>query len=365
MMQDIFFYLLIFSLILALFWLKKRHSIYEKIGLLVIIGLSVFRFDIGNDYDNYYYLVDYSIEILRTEDYSSILIISALLGIEPFFELLCFLFRDFEYPFVYVIGIYGVITILIWYKLLHKIDGVFWGFFFIFTFSILFKSFDQIRQVLAVSIFLCSYSYIEQRDWKRYLWIVLLATCIHYSVILVSFAYLFLYRKPHIKLYLIIILIFYIGVLFNIWEQFRGVIFSMIGLYSNYAESDKQLGATNFNSGLGLLFQVIFYSYIMIMSAKKYPIYSNSLFIGVILILFSSGNLNINRIAYYFSFSAILAFPLYVKDESKYIRIFILSLLMSIYCFRSLYPSGCLPYSSIWGDNFKNLYFKPREYRLE
>lgn len=366
-MQDLFFYFFIFAFILCFLWLGKYRSFFEKIGLITIIGLSVFRFDIGNDYDNYYYLVDYSIEMLNTNDLSNIIIVSTLLGIEPFFELLCFLFRNVNYPFVYVLGVYGALTIMLWYKLLHRIDGVFGGFFFIITFTILFVSFDQVRQILAVTIFLYSLYYIEQRNWKKYWIIIFLATCVHYSAILVSFAYYILHRKPYIKVYLIIILIFYIGTKLNIWEQFRGILFSLIGLYSEYSESDKQLGSASFNSGLGLLFQVIFYSFLMIMSEKKYPVLTNSLFIGIVLILFSSGNLNINRIAYYFTYSAILAFPLYLKNENNKLKIFVLSIFMLVYCVRNIYggASGCFPYDSVWSDNFKSLYFRTREYRLQ
>lgn len=364
--MDILFYVCVFSLSLVLFWLGKYHSVFERVGLLIVIALSVFRFDIGNDYDNYYYIVDFSTTILKTGDFSSVLAASSLLGIEPFFELLCLLFKNTQYPFVYVMGVYGAFTILIWYKLLHKIDGVFWGFFLIMTYSILFKSFDQVRQVLAVSIFLCSFTYIEQRDWKRYLCIILLAACVHYSVLLVSFAYLILHRKPYVKIYLLVILIFYIGFQFNIWAQFRKSLFSLVGLYADFAESDRQLGAESFGSSLGLLFQVLMCSYLMVVSAKKYPILSNSLFIGCVLILFASGNLNINRLAYYFSFSTMLAFPLYIQQETKKMKIVILSLLLLIYSGRNLYGgSGCVPYDSVWGDNFKSLNFRIREYRIE
>lgn len=366
-MSEFFFYIFIYSVSLGLFRIGKYNPIFEKIGLFLVIALSIFRFDIGNDYENYYDSISFSTTYLRGKDIGSILELIVLLGVEPFLELLCFLFKDFQHPPLYVIGTYAFLTILIWYRLLRKIDGVFWGFFLIFTFSILFISYDQIRQALAASIFLCSYKYIELRDWKRYLYIVLLASCVHYSVLLVSPAYFILRWNPQIKLYILVILIFYVGFLLGTWIQFRESLFSLVSLYAEYAENERQLSNPTFGSGLGLLFQVLVYVYLMVKLATKYPILSNSLFIGSILVLFASGNLNINRVAYYFSFATIMAFPLYMKSETQKVKVVALSLLMTVYCVRNLYEgiNGCVPYDSVWEENFQRLNFRVREYKLE
>lgn len=361
------FYLIVFFVILVLLYLGKRYYFLERIGILLLILLSVCRFDIGNDYDNYCYLIDFSTYLLKEGDWESLVYASQLLGLEPFFELLCVIFKDIQYHFVYIFAAYSILTILIWYKLLRDIEGVFEGFFLIITMSYLFISFDQIRQVLAVSLFVFSYKYIEQQNWKKFLIIILLASCVHYSVLFISIAYFLLNRKPNIKLYLYVIVFLYIGFRLDFWSQFRSSLFSLVGIYSNYSENDRQLMSGDFNSGLGFLFQILFYSYLMLVLRKKYPLLTNSLFIGVSLLLFSSGNLNINRIAYYFTFSSILAFPLYVKQEYRKIKVYCLLFLMIIYGGRSIYTgiSGCVPYDSIWSKNFEVLNFRIREYRLE
>ncbi len=361
------FYSIVFFVILMLLYIGKRYPFVERIGIFVLLFLSVCRFDIGNDYDNYCYLIDYSIFLLKDADIRSLFYASSFFGLEPFFELLCVIFGDFQYHFVYVFAVYSILTILIWYKLLRDINGVFEGFFLIITMSYLFMSFDQIRQVLAVTLFVFSYKYIKQQNWRKYLGVILLAFCVHYSILLVAISYFFLNKKPYIKLYLCVILLLYIGFRLNFWHQFRSSLFSLVGIYSDYSQNDRQLLSGSFNSGLAFLFQILFYSYLMIVLRKKYPLLANSLFIGVSLLLFSSGNLNINRIAYYFTFSSIMAFPLYLKQEYKKIRVYSLLFLMIIYSGRCIYTgiSGCVPYDYIGSENFKMLNFRIREYRLE
>lgn len=369
--ESIIFYHIAFFLILLFLWHGRKNRKYEWIGIFLLLLLSVCRYDIGNDYDNYYYIIRDSSRYFSNHDgfFSAFFRNSFKWSVEPLFAFLTYLFRNVEYNFIYIIGIYSVITIFFWYRTLKEINGVFWGIFFIITMGYLFISYDQIRQVAAISVFLFSIKYIEIDNKKKYLIAILCASLLHYSVLLIAIVYVFARVRPRIKLYCLIILVFYIGFLLNYWVSFRVLLFSHVPFYHDLAESERQLASGTFNTGFGLLFKIIVYLFLMVKLQKKKAIYSNMLFLGIVLLLFSSGNLSINRISNYFCFVSVLAFPIYYQFSIIQGRKIILTLLIALMMVNFEWVlnrgsvNGCLPYDSVLGDDIAKSRFRVREYR--
>ena len=366
--ESIIFYHIAFFLILLFLWHGRKNKKYELIGIFLLLLLSVCRYDIGNDYDNYYYIIKDSSRYFSSHDgfFSAFIRNTYKWEMEPMFAFLTYLFCNVEYNFVYIIGLYSAITIFFWYKTLKEINGVFWGVFFIIAMGYLFISYNQIRQVAAISVFLFSIKYIESKEWKKYWIAILCASLLHYSVLLIALVYFYARVRPRIKLYCFIILIFYIGFLLNYWVSFRTLLFSHIPFYHDMANSEKQLMSASFSTGLGLLLKILIYTILMIGFHKQKPVYSNLLFIGIVLQLFSSGNLNITRISNYFVFVSALAFPIMCKYRKWKTCLFLFILLLTVnfeWTMRFGGASGSIPYDSVFSSNFDRNHFRIREYR--
>ena len=337
--QSFVFYHVIFASILWLLWLGSRNRTLANLGVLILILVSIFRFDIGNDYENYMLIIEDSKRLFQSCDsmWNTLFVNSTYFGIEPIFELLIWIFHVLDNTYLYVIGLYSLLFILIIYKVLEENGELFWGMFIVFALPILFTSYDQIRQAVSIAIFIYAIKYIEKGDFKHYCYCMLL------------------------------VLIMYIGLLFDFWSQFRLLLFNSIGLYSHYAESDRQLGAMEYSSGLGILFLMLFYSFLMVKMAHRKPVYSNLLFCGLVLLLFSTGNLNIDRMSNYFCWVSVLAFPAFIKYERRRLIILCSVLLLMVYFERNLVGGvrGCIPYDSVFSENFENKRLRIRWYNFD
>lgn len=369
LIQSVVFYNLIFAFILVLLMIGRRDKCFSYIGILILLLVSIFRFDIGNDYDNYMLIIEDSKKTFLSSDnfIDALYMNCAYFGMEPIFELLIWIFRYLDNTYVYVMGVYSFLSIWLWYKILKENDALLWGMFIVFTIPILFVSYDQVRQSVAIALFIFSIKYIEKQDLKHYLYCIILASLFHLSALLIAPVYLLCKVKPRTKLYCMVILIMYIGLLANFWSQFRLLIFKSISFYSHYAENERQLDAADYNSGLGILFLMLFYSFMMIKMVHIRPVYSNILFLGIVLLLFSTGNLNIDRISNYFCFVSMLAFPVYVKHEKNKFFIICVLLMLLVYFEKNLVGGirGCVPYDSVFSENFENNRTRIRWYRFD
>ena len=367
--QSFVFYHVIFASILWLLWLGSRNRTLANLGVLILILVSIFRFDIGNDYENYMLIIEDSKRLFQSCDsmWNTLFVNSTYFGIEPIFELLIWIFHVLDNTYLYVIGLYSLLFILIIYKVLEENGELFWGMFIVFALPILFTSYDQIRQAVSIAIFIYAIKYIEKGDFKHYCYCMLLASLFHFSALLITPIYIIRKIKPRIKFYCLVVLIMYIGLLFDFWSQFRLLLFNSIGLYSHYAESDRQLGAMEYGSGLGILFLMLFYSFLMVKMAHRKPVYSNLLFCGLVLLLFSTGNLNIDRMSNYFCWVSVLAFPAFIKYERRRLIILCSVLLLMVYFERNLVGGvrGCIPYDSVFSENFENKRLRIRWYNFD
>ena len=148
--ESIIFYHIAFFLILLFLWHGRKNKKYELIGIFLLLLLSVCRYDIGNDYDNYYYIIKDSSRYFSSHDgfFSAFFRNSFKWSVEPLFAFLTYLFRNVEYNFVYVIGIYSVITIFFWYKTLKEINEH-WSYSSLYDGEIIPKTFGRYKEYIA------------------------------------------------------------------------------------------------------------------------------------------------------------------------------------------------------------------------
>ena len=366
--ESIIFYNIVFGIIL--FFLKRgeRNKNLEYVGVFILILLSVLRFDIGADYENYYLMINRIAKYIDTYDLNlKELILFDEFHVEISFYFIIWLFHKLDNTFVYVFAIYSLITIYFWYKTFKKNNSLFWGIFAIITLSILFNSYNGIRQAVSYAIFLYSLQFLdsENRNIKKYVLYIILAIIFHTSAIFLLAIIPIVNIKPRIKLYVSIIIILTIGAYLNIWNGLINFIFLNSFFYQGFIDNANQSSAS---IGKGIMFPiyVFFYTYCMCLVKEK-RIYTNVLFLGIILFCISTGNNNINRVAMYFLNVIALILPLYVKAEKNKFKlvttIFMFVFLFQLLLFRNDNRNLCIPYDYVGSENFDKERLRIRNYK--
>jgi len=364
-MQSVIFYLTLFSVIL--FLLSRKDRILHYIAISILIIVSIIRWDVGNDYFSYYLNIQNIRDLLYQDSITKIISDSIS---EPSLTLICFLFMWLPDVSIVTIAFYATLTILLWYKVLSNINGLFWGFFSIFFLCFFYNACDQIRQALAMALGLYGYRYILLGNFKKYILIAVIAFFIHYSAIILIIMYFTRLYKPNKLIYSIIILIMTYTFFTGLWEKFFERLF-LLTTYADYASGGHWTERQEFSSGLGALCWILINSIVCISLVKRDPIITNIIFIGLLIYLFGSGNHLIERVSRYGTIFLVIGIPLYFNGISKRIKYpmfkCILIVLMTTYGIKTTIGGaiGCIPYNTIFSQEYSLTKFKPREGRWE
>lgn len=344
-------YMMILSIFFA--WLgglsksKLNKFFFVFISFLIIIFPTVIRFDLGPDYYGYVNIFD----DLRYRDQPPIYV-------EYSFFYISKLFRNIDFGYVYILSVYSFLSLLILYYY-SGAKHLPYVLFLFFTTSVGYFTFDdQVRQFLAISIWILSVRFIVERKFLHYVTICSVASFFHFSAILLIpfyfIARLTLSVKSMIFIFILMVLVFYFNASSFIFKQ----LFELVPYYNKYAhQADYVISGTATSTGLGVLLNMFVFMYAILYREKAGHIYlSNLLFWGVVLMLFSSGNLNITRFSKYFLYLGVflLAQVLYLQRST--IHKLLIVLLMIIFFERSIVNREYrdLGYQTIFSDNFAN-----------
>lgn len=347
------------GIILLLISIGKRcNSEFPiRFSYLLLLVLGVIRYDIGNDYENYYELFE------RVSDTISFDLLPLFLGVEPYALAACTVFRNFSDPAVWVFGSYWVFSVILLYKINRDNDSHFWGVCTFFIYGIIFFLFDGVRQGLAIMIVLYGYRYIGRSRWKLAL-MVFLAFLVHYSALVMALGYWLLTIKPRKILWITVILVFAAGYFLHVWETFRDIAFNYIPFYAGkYSENDNQMATVAVSSGLGIILRSASSVLMIYLLPDRNKVLINALFFGTVIALFANGNFNIERIGLYFLYSVIMALPILLRSSRS---VQLAGLI--VFCYFVIFektlshePRGNTPYKTIFSDDFKNRQFRSRD----
>ena len=164
-------FLLYNSLLLTCFLLAQsgercKNKRYIKLSYFLLLAISVFRFDIGHDYENYANSI-FRIANIFNGGYR-LLDISTLVNIEPTMLITIGLFKNSIHVYALVIAVYSSIFTIFIYKTFDYFNIHKWGILLLFILTILFQSWDWMRQGVAMSIFLYSIRFLNQSNFKKY-----------------------------------------------------------------------------------------------------------------------------------------------------------------------------------------------------
>lgn len=345
----------LYILIVLAFTYLSEHTKYKTAFLafsfLVCVSFYIIRFDVGPDYIGYvraFKTYADGGEILWDSDYT-------LWGI------LSKIFSWTDRGYIFVFGIYGVITqVFLFYTLKHR-GVLFGGLFLFYTLGFFFHSLDQVRQFAAISIFLYSIRYIEKHSFFNFFLISIILFFVHHSVIICMLLYP-LYNRTRLSKYYIAIpvfsflLILYFHQVFNsLWNK---LYYMAAFVYPNYIDSIYSTTAGDYKTGLGHLFISTIGIFCVLLTPQKYYIMRNMVFIGTILHIVAAGNLPLERLSLYYSIFVCITLPTVLRIKSLLIKV-IVAMFCVIYWCKNVGRSN-FEFKTIFSNEFAIEYFEPR-----
>lgn len=323
-----------------------KYRIYIWISFLIILLFCSCRYYVGNDYGNYVYA------FTRYKDWGNYSIF------EPGFDLLFLIFGDNPTGYLWVFAIASCITYLFIFKSLIQEHCVAWGIYFLFTLGFLICANDQIRQGIAIAIFIYATKYIKSGEFKKYICFIFLAFLFHYSAIILTIAYFIRYIKFSGYIWVVLILSTYILHLVGFWQEYLVKIIAIIPYYGEAYANTRFIIAEETSSGLGILFLVCLgICMALLYNRLQRPLYATIYLCGTVLQIASIGYMVFERISYYMVYVNILAFPLLLKNKkTKFISIGIVIVVFLYYSLQSFYgleKHGAVPYRTFFNENIE------------
>lgn len=366
-----FFYYNSFVILCAssYFLAEKSRGVYGRmffyfLSFTMFFLFSALRFDVGPDYEEYvrYYYSLRGGEGITASGYFSGLTI---------FSILSSVFSSADNGYVFVFQSYAfIISVFIYaatsrFKKYLGINGALIIFAFI-SMGFYLDSLDRIRQWCAISIFFFGFIYVLKDDFIKYLLSILIASCFHFSAILLLPLYLILKIK--------------VGRFFIFWSITAVVVMQLLGwgellfrfimsnvpYYSEIYSNNSYTSSFTTGSGAGVLLKIliVFSSVLLIRESKHYKL-RTAIYIGLLIYIVSSGNINISRFSDYLLVIVCVSIPYCISrfsiKDRKYIYIFAWCVLLIYY--QSLTMRNNYIYKTIFSPEAKYEIFEERSAR--
>lgn len=324
--------------------IKSSSNHILIVASFLVVSLFVgLRHYVGNDYEAYVVLFNAIRNGINTR-------------LEYGYFLLNSMFTESIYGYKYVMLISSFITFFFLFKTFIKEQILALGIFFVFAFELIFLINDQVRQGIAIAIFLYAIQFIEKREFYKYIiTMVITGVLIHYSALIMLPVY-FVYRR-HIPTW---IWCTTIGLGFIIYSKgfFQNILGSLISIIPFYGdrfghEAEFIEAIEKLGTGLAVLFWVIIGLYIALNQKKiNRPVLVNLYLFGTVFFIVTLDFHVITRVAFYLVYIKVLVLPLYIKNENnrmlKFGVLAIALLFFELEVFLELGTHGGFPYKTIF-----------------
>ena len=345
---------------------KSKRKIYKYIPYIILFFVSVFRYDIGADYENMYWSIEQIAKNQIDIDLYNFVIKNAS---TPGYTIFVLLLKGLPMTSFWVIGLYSLFFLCSIYYVLDRYNSHKWGILVLFLSLLIFQSWDWVKQSAAIGLVACSLVYVDRGNIVK---AALFLSCAIFFHLSAFFALPILLSKK-IKLSSRLMAYILIGVFvlaeLGAFNTIYNQLLLITPFYNEvYSTSIKYQEMTSFSylSTTFILFSLwsIFVTYF---SSKKTSLFNFLFFIGSSLYMISGGSLLIDRISVYYTLSQIIVIPAIVSmrhnDSFKIIfGAFILANLLLINRRFVEYGDirGCVPYESVFSDEFENKIFRIR-----
>lgn len=369
-MWDIFSTILLYNTVFFVAFIlcdrgeKKRDKRYIYVAYFVVTFISVIRFDIGADYDGYARNIEtialdfqnYGIGyFLKYQVYVK--------GMEPIFVLSTFLFSWSSEPTFWVFALYSVFTMCLLYMAFDRIHGHKWGLFLFYISCLIFFVWDGLRQGLSMAILLNALPLIKKRKLGQFLLLLLVATLSHYSAMFFAVAYLIAKIKVNKNVSVSICILLFLLAQLDILSGIVYFLVSIAPLYNDYYTTENVNSLFTYHD-ISYIFTAFWLIYLVYLIPKREKALSNIVAVGAILYILAGGNLNVDRIGYYFSQYQLIALPLIMYQRKTELRkyiiaacLFTLFSLCNIRVLTTTYKE-CSPYETVFSKEYKSKQYR-------
>lgn len=354
----IFYYFIYLTATLLFSQYRSGNSLVRKIGpacsVILLTLMSGFRYNVGTDYSNYYYIF----QRVKYTDWGSLTNGIAGYNGETNFLLFSKIFLQVlsvkQYFGVLSLITIGIVTIvLVKQYSSEEYDTTLVYFLYLFIFFS--ESLTNIRQYLALSVLMIGYKYIFKNQFWRYLIIVLIAMFFHISAIVALPIYFFWNHKSGQeikKIYFVIPIIAAVWFILN-WRQVISFLVSH-GIFSEgrmaiYQSTSATNNYTFFVKAILLILFAFFFKYLN--DDRDVKLYIYLFAIGTVLsgIGFFVGHLK--RLGLYYEIPCIFIIPalsrFFVPERSRNVyKAIVVILTMAYFCllYYVLKNSYMIPY---------------------
>lgn len=323
---------------------KRTFCVCAVLSFVPFLVVSAIRYEVGTDwivYDAFFTRINEGTEYFK----------------EPLFNLLNKLLYLFTQDSQWIFVVSAVLSLSFTFLAIYK-QSMYIPFSILLFFlsTVYFNSLNQVRQAIAMSIFLFASQYIWKRDWKKYLLWILLATGMHLSALIYVPIYFIYGWKAEIKKHLLLFAAVAVSM-----PVIKVVLIKVISLtpYAWYFDSmhtGNDFMLSSFIMSLLLLLLYEYYNYIGNREDdKQFHFMVNMQWLCVVSTLCTSFIPQFSRISGAFEIMIILSIPkmiLYEKNRNQRIIVYCLVVaLLAVELIYNVYICGfydVIPYETIF-----------------
>nr|WP_317632517.1 EpsG family protein [uncultured Flavobacterium sp.] len=330
-------YLYIYILIAVIAWfeikglLQTRSKAFQYFVIFIFIFIAGFRYETGVDwagYTDYYNEISSLDEAFKKDHFKSIFI-----TLDVGYALLNAIVKMFNGGIQTIFFIVSLVSSILLLKNLRRYtEYVITGLLIYYSFYFFIFDMSGLRQGLAIQIAFFAFQFIEQKNFKKYLLYILIATSIHWSAFLLILLY-FVSSEKKIKFHYIIfaasLLVFILNIKFiqavipNLSTFVKGnvLLASKFDVYTNN-QNYSQARSWNLMTIFVVLRVCAIYFLCLInknINNKKFNFFFNLFIIQVILYFGLYELIEISeRLRFYFAISEIIILVMILKEIKKY-----------------------------------------------
>ena len=313
--------------------------IFVFVVMLIFCGL---RNGVGNDY------LEYSRNFERISRYE---LSFSDQRFEPIVYCLAFAMRSLDNKTLYLMFVFSAITLFFLFKALLKYRIFLEGLFLYIALGFMFMMNDQVRQGMALSVFLYALRFVESRDLIRYCLSLCLGALFHYTIILMLPIFFVtdvkLSRFFTVPTLLITFIVYKLGVFYELLFNIIRLLPYYGRVYASYLESSF---IRNEGKGFGILFLFLISLFVVYaFDNDKYHRIKNTFILGVVIMFMSIGFMPVQRLSLYLFSTIIVLLGVYLRDRRYSLvwgcLLFILGMYYSITVLFDLDKYGAVPYS--------------------
>ncbi|MBQ7972889.1 MAG: EpsG family protein [Lachnospiraceae bacterium] len=288
---------------------RSRNALVQIVIFLALFLVSACRHGIGHDYTEYVSVFS----LISQNRY-----VSTEEGFNMVVRLCQWIFGPENY--IIIFALFAFVTIWLFMVAMYEQSEHYgWTFFLFMTLGYYLSTFNTIRYYLVLAIALFSIQYIFRKEYVKFVFCILVASCFHMAVLFVLLAYpMALIKWNKITIPLVAL---FTGSLLLFPDFYRWIIFKFYPFYEGSVYDTGETSVINIlRCAAVLVFALIFYKKAL-KGNKKNMFYFNLNLEALILYACCSFIPVISRIGYFLNISQILLIPAVLSSiEKKWVR---------------------------------------------